>query len=215
MHRLTHKTKALPLRRAFVCTPTELTSNIPPTSTASLRKTLPQDAQKGRPARPQANRNRRRTLGGTLRTFDESRTKLADFFSILLKFRNRVDDKLKPGRDGFLPIPLFVLTVPHGKRHGLHPAGNQLGFVLLLFTHQGSAHDDMPHPVFPRSLPLDSALLLFGRQGTKAPTDEVLDRRDPARNDFKRPSRRRELSRKSWRPGDRYRSANRLSNARY
>src|SRR5438477_1490863 len=31
------------------------------------RRVLPQDAQKGRSARPQANRNRRHTLGGTLR----------------------------------------------------------------------------------------------------------------------------------------------------
>ena len=45
----------------------------------------------------------------------------------------------------------------------------------------------MPHPIFPHSLPLNSALLLFGRQGTKAPSNEVFDRRDPARNDFKRP----------------------------
>jgi hypothetical protein len=44
-----------------------------------------QDAQKGRPARPQANRNRRRTLGGYVEDFDEPRTQLAGFFSILLK----------------------------------------------------------------------------------------------------------------------------------
>jgi len=43
-----------------------------------------QAAQKGRPARPQGNRNRRRTLGGTLRIFDEPRTKLASFWGILL-----------------------------------------------------------------------------------------------------------------------------------
>jgi len=45
---------------------------------------FPQDAQKGRPARPQASRNRRRTLGGYVEDFDEPRTKLEDFFSILL-----------------------------------------------------------------------------------------------------------------------------------
>src|SRR5207244_12321186 len=87
----------------------------------------------------------------------------------------------------FLLASLCVLSVPYGYLRGLHPAGNQLRFVLLLFTHQRSAHDDMPDSIFPRSLPLDTALLLFGRQGTKAPSDEILDRRDPARNDFKRP----------------------------
>ncbi len=46
---------------------------------------------------------------------NDARTKLANFFSILLEFRNRIDDKLKPGRDSFLPVPLFVLTVPYGK----------------------------------------------------------------------------------------------------
>jgi hypothetical protein len=44
-----------------------------------------QDAQKGRPARPQASRNRRRTLGGFVEDFEEPRTKLTDFFSILLE----------------------------------------------------------------------------------------------------------------------------------
>ena len=48
------------------------------------RVTLLQDAQKVRPARPQASRNRRRTLKGYVEDFDELRTKLADFFSILL-----------------------------------------------------------------------------------------------------------------------------------
>src|SRR5215510_15768042 len=45
----------------------------------------------------------------------------------------------------------------------------------------------MPHPIFPHSLPLNSALLLLGRQGTKTPTDEIFNRGDPAWNDFKRP----------------------------
>jgi hypothetical protein len=49
-----------------------------------LSEGFPQDAQKGRPARPQASRNRRRTLGGYVEDFDEPRTKLEDFFSILL-----------------------------------------------------------------------------------------------------------------------------------
>ena len=46
---------------------------------------LPQDAQKGRPARPQRVNDRRRTLWGTLRIRTNARTLLADFFSILLK----------------------------------------------------------------------------------------------------------------------------------
>src|SRR5467141_3338246 len=82
---------------------------------------------------------------GYVEGLNDARTKLADFFSSLLELRNRIDHQLKPGRDGFLPVPLFVLTVPHSKRHGLHPTWNQLGFVLWLFTHQGSAHDDRPH----------------------------------------------------------------------
>ena len=73
---------------------------------------------------------------GYVEGLNDARTKLADFFSSLLELRNRIDHQLKPGRDGFLPVPLFVLAVPHGKRHGLHPARNKLGFVLLLFTHQ-------------------------------------------------------------------------------
>ena len=48
------------------------------------REGFPQDAQKGCPARPQVSRNRRRTLGGYVEDFDEPRTKLEDFFSILL-----------------------------------------------------------------------------------------------------------------------------------
>ena len=43
------------------------------------------DAQKGRPARPQASRNRRRTFKGYVEDFDEPRTTLAGFFSILLR----------------------------------------------------------------------------------------------------------------------------------
>ena len=35
---------------------------------------------------------------------------LADFFSILLKIRNRIHHQLEPGRDGFLPVLLFLLT---------------------------------------------------------------------------------------------------------
>ena len=46
---------------------------------------VPQDAQKGCPARPHANRNRRRTLRRYVEDFDEPRTLLADFFSILLE----------------------------------------------------------------------------------------------------------------------------------
>ncbi len=45
---------------------------------------FPQDAQKVLPARPQASRNRRRTLCGYVEDFDEPRTKLEDFFSIRL-----------------------------------------------------------------------------------------------------------------------------------
>jgi len=42
------------------------------------------DAQKDRPARPQASRNRRRTPRGYVEDFGEPRTKLAGFFSILV-----------------------------------------------------------------------------------------------------------------------------------
>src|SRR5438552_4298239 len=136
---------------------------------------------------PNCARPTRAFLSRALREHGDRPSYPASFFSSLSELHNRIDHQLKPGRDGFLSVPLFVLTVPYGKRHGLHPAGNQLGFVLLLFTHQRSAHDDMPDSTFPRSFPLDTALLLFGRQGTKAPSDEILDRRDPARNDFKRP----------------------------
>jgi hypothetical protein len=52
------------------------------------RKTIQQDAQKDRPARPQVTRNRRRTLKGYVEDFDESRMMLAGFFSILLKEGN-------------------------------------------------------------------------------------------------------------------------------
>ncbi len=54
------------------------------------RETFLQDDQNGRPARPQASRSRRRTLRGYVEDFDEPRTKLADFFSILL------DDMVEP-----------------------------------------------------------------------------------------------------------------------
>jgi hypothetical protein len=60
-----------------------------------------QDAQKGRSARPQANRNRKRTLKGYVEDFDEPRTKLADFFSILSSF-------------GFAVIKMPMLPVKPG-----------------------------------------------------------------------------------------------------
>ena len=43
-----------------------------------------QDAQKGGPARPQRVKTRRRTLWGYVEGLNDARTKLADFFSILL-----------------------------------------------------------------------------------------------------------------------------------
>jgi hypothetical protein len=52
----------------------------------------PQGAQKDCPARPQASRNRRRTLVGYVEDFDKPRTQLAGFFSILSPW----DDGLGP-----------------------------------------------------------------------------------------------------------------------
>jgi hypothetical protein len=49
------------------------------------QESIAKDAQKDRPARPQASRNRRRTLLGYVEDFGEPRTKLADFFSILVE----------------------------------------------------------------------------------------------------------------------------------
>jgi hypothetical protein len=46
---------------------------------------IAQDAQKGRPARPQRAKKRRRTLR-YVELLSEARTPLADFFSILLTF---------------------------------------------------------------------------------------------------------------------------------
>ncbi len=58
--------------------------------TSGIREKLSsQDAQNGRPARPQASRNRRRTLQGYVEDFDEPRTMLVDFFSILLGLLDR------------------------------------------------------------------------------------------------------------------------------
>ena len=52
---------------------------------------IPQGAQKGRPARPQPSRNRRRTLWGTLRiSMTMLRTLLADFFSSLTRLGESV-----------------------------------------------------------------------------------------------------------------------------
>jgi hypothetical protein len=42
------------------------------------------DAQKGRPARPQRAKKRRRTLWGTLELEHDASTKLTGFFSILI-----------------------------------------------------------------------------------------------------------------------------------
>src|SRR5436190_21828711 len=77
---------------------------------------------------PNCARPTRAFLSRALREHGNRPSYPASFFSSLLEFRNRVDDELKPRRDSFLPVPLFVLAVPHGKRHGLHPARNQLGF---------------------------------------------------------------------------------------
>ncbi len=48
------------------------------------RKTFLQDAQKGRPARPQRVKSRG-VPSGYVEGLNDARTKLADFFSILLK----------------------------------------------------------------------------------------------------------------------------------
>jgi hypothetical protein len=48
------------------------------------RRTLPQDAQKGLPARPQRVKGRGNPLG-YVEGLNDARTKLADFFSILLE----------------------------------------------------------------------------------------------------------------------------------
>ena len=48
------------------------------------RQSATQDAQKGRPARPQAEQEPEAYPQGYVEDFDEPRTKLADFFSILL-----------------------------------------------------------------------------------------------------------------------------------
>ena len=58
-----------------------------------------QDAQKARPARPQGSRNRRRTLWGYVEDFDDPRTLLAGFFSILLAVRWA---RVHPRSDGHL-----------------------------------------------------------------------------------------------------------------
>ena len=58
------------------------------------------DAQKVRPARPQASRNRRRALQGHVEDFDELRTMLADFFSIrlqrLFELIHHLADRIEP-----------------------------------------------------------------------------------------------------------------------
>ena len=60
-----------------------------------------QDAQKVRPARPQASRRPEAYPQGYVEDFDEPRTKLADFFSILLGF-------------GFAVIQMPMLPVEPG-----------------------------------------------------------------------------------------------------
>ena len=93
----------------------------------------PQDAQKGRSARPQASRNRRRTLRGYVEDFDESRTPLADFFSILLESdADFIQVSEQVGRILIDPIgsrPLQLLTaIAPGKqshREGKRPTRSQ------------------------------------------------------------------------------------------
>ena len=51
------------------------------------RTIIPQDTQKGRPARPQRVKARRRTLEGYVEDLNDARTTLAGFFSVLLWLR--------------------------------------------------------------------------------------------------------------------------------
>jgi hypothetical protein len=67
------------------------------------REKIMQDAQKGRPARPQAEQEPEAYPLGYVEDFDEPRTKLAGFFSILL--------------DGFIHIDRF----PKGMRCSSSP----------------------------------------------------------------------------------------------
>jgi hypothetical protein len=74
------------LRKNFVGT-RELrrSARVPATSSGErhTRRTLPQDAQKGCPARPQRAKRRSRTFAPYVEPLSEARTPLAAFFSIL------------------------------------------------------------------------------------------------------------------------------------
>jgi hypothetical protein len=54
-------------------------------------KSLPQDAQEGRPARPQRVKGRGCTLLGYVEGLSDARSLLADYFSILLQVRTSHD----------------------------------------------------------------------------------------------------------------------------
>jgi hypothetical protein len=51
------------------------------------RTTIPQDTQKGRPARPQRVKVRGVPSGGYVEDLNDARTTLAGFFSVLLRLR--------------------------------------------------------------------------------------------------------------------------------
>ena len=85
-------------------------------------KNIPAGCSKRPSARPEANRNLRRALGGYVEDFDEPRTKLADFFSILPS----------SCMTGFMPGRPFVRechgSIPFAKYfcHSVHQFGDSL-----------------------------------------------------------------------------------------
>src|SRR5262245_14868236 len=91
------------------------------------------------------------------------------------QLRHGINGQLEPWSHGLLSVPFFVLTVPHGKRHSLHPSRNQLGFVFLLLADQRSAHHDMPDPILPRRFTLYAPLLLCGGERTGSAPDQILN----------------------------------------
>ena len=100
---------------------------------------------------------------------------------------DRIDGQLKPWCHGLLAIALLIFSVPHGKRDGLKMSGLQSRFIFLSATRQRSAHDDMPHAIFPCRFPLHPALFILRGQRAEASPDQILHRGFPSRDDLKAP----------------------------
>src|SRR5437879_3755524 len=98
--------------------------------------------------------------------------------------RDRINDQLKPGGDGLLPVAFLVFSVPDRKGNRLHAAGPECGIVVWIPRLHGALADDPPTSLLPDSIPLHGPLPAFAGESAEAPAQQILDRGGPAWDNF-------------------------------